>query len=206
MLEDKNTFVHLSKSVDTTKARLYRERIHALEAWPVGGVIAEVGVMQGAYTRPILERVKPETFWAIDKYEAHDNPKNPRLVARFEGKTQEAFYRDRFAAEIEAGQVQIKKGLSYECLAAFPADTFDAIYIDAAHDYASVKADAEASIPVLKRDGLLVFNDYAHASPAGQNYGILSVANQLLNSGEWELVYFALDWKGFPDLAMRRAP
>jgi predicted O-methyltransferase YrrM len=43
------------------------------------------------------------------------------------------------------------------------ADQFDLIFIDGAHDYASVQSDIEDAMLVLADDGLLAFHDYRSA-------------------------------------------
>jgi predicted O-methyltransferase YrrM len=56
---------------------------------------------------------------------------------------------------------------------------YDLAFIDAAHDYESVSADAERAIGLLAPGGLLAFHDYKHPSHGG----IERVVDELLLDG-----------------------
>lgn len=89
------------------------------------------------------------------------------------------FYRQRFAAL--GSTVTFDKGLSHECLAAYPNNFFDLIYIDAGHDYDNVQRDASISATKIKDDGILVFNDYVLYDPfLEEEYGVVPAVNELV--------------------------
>lgn len=115
--------------------RFVADRELLLEHLPRGGVVAEVGVLAGDYSARILEITSPAKLHLIDSYDASDWPQ----TARFVPDTHEAFVRSRFRAEIDRGVVEIRRGLSWEQLATLPDQAFDWIYIDAGHDYESVR-------------------------------------------------------------------
>ncbi len=58
-------------------------------------------------------------------------------------------------------------------------DKFDLIFIDAAHDEASVQADIEMACELLAHDGLLVFHDYNRAIDPG----VTAAVDEFINSG-----------------------
>jgi hypothetical protein len=47
-------------------------------------------------------------------------------------------------------------------------DTFDMVFIDALHDYPSVKADIEAWWPLVRDGGVIAFHDFNHKWPSVQ--------------------------------------
>src|ERR1700689_2795732 len=81
----------------------------------------------------------------------------------FKGMTHEAFYRQRFSAS--TAKIVIECGDSQDTLLKYPDQSFDLIYIDARHDYEGVKQDALLSSKIIKRDGILIFNDYPLYDP-----------------------------------------
>ena len=52
------------------------------------------------------------------------------------------------------------KGKSQEALQLLKEDSFDVIYIDGSHRAVDVQTDASLSWPLLKRGGIIVFDDY----------------------------------------------
>lgn len=67
---------------------------------------------------------------------------------------------DRMAAE--HGNIEKIKGDSVEAADRFPDRSLDLVYIDAAHDYDSVKRDLLAWIPKVKEGGWIAGHDYRH--------------------------------------------
>lgn len=49
------------------------------------------------------------------------------------------------------------------------SEVFDVIFIDADHDYASVKRDLEISRRLIKPSGIIICHDYAPSNPANQS-------------------------------------
>jgi methyltransferase family protein len=101
--------------------------------------------------------------------------------------------------------MSVDEGMSWEMLARYPDQHFDLIYVDAAHDYDSVRRDAEVAVAKVKHDGLLIFNDYTMFDHVGGvPYGVVQNVNELIVHGDWHVVGFALQWHLFCDIAIRR--
>ena len=170
-----------------------------------GGVIAELGVAIGDFSEFMIENLRPLKFVAIDLYDMH---KTPIVWGRpstelFQNMSQIEFFRRRFAKY--GSCVVTDQGLSYDMLERYPDDTFDLIYIDAGHDYASVKRDGEVSTRKLKRDGVIIYNDYVLYDPFGEGaYGVVQAVNELVTAGGWRVVGFALERNMFCDIAIKR--
>jgi methyltransferase family protein len=188
--------------------RVVADREAILERMPKGGVVAELGVGFGDFSAKILDTIQPCEFHAIDHFDWHEMPvawgRSTKEV--FDGHSHEEFYRARFSRQIGAGIVRPRKGCTWEVLAEYPDAWFDVIYVDAAHDYASVKRDADCCTAKLKPDGVLIFNDYIlydyHSMEA---YGVVHAVNDLCVTRGYELIYLALAPHMFCDVAIRKA-
>lgn len=189
-------------------ARLFATRHSMVEHFAPAfrdGVIAEVGVMFGDFSPFLIDTCKPRSFVAIDIFLAHqaqyiwDKP----AEETFHGKTHREFYQNRMAKY--ADLVRIEEGDSAECLGRFPDGAFDMIYVDAAHDYESVKRDAAQAVLKLKPEGVLIFNDYIRYSHYdNQYYGIIPVVNDVVADQGFQIVGFALQADMYCDIAIKR--
>ncbi len=170
-----------------------------------GGVVAEVGVAQGEFSQILLNELQPSQFFALDTFELHLIPMVwgiPTDVL-LQGKSHLEFYRDRFSSL--GDRIVIKQGLSDESLKTLPDKYFDLIYIDAGHDYDSVKLDADLSRQKLKAQGILIFNDYIMFDHIRRvPYGVVQVVNEMVVNDGWQVIGLALHRDLFCDIAIVR--
>lgn len=190
-------------------ARLVPNRVVLLERLPKGGRVAEVGVGFGLFTQKILEVMRPATFVAIDTFELD----RPSWSGRQEHRDvlgdlgHEAYYRQLFQERIADGSLLVRKGYSHVMLGQFEDASFDMIYIDAAHDYASVKRDLAVARTKIKPDGFIVLNDYTLMDPLLlQPYGIVQAVHEFCREEGWEIRYLALHPYMFCDVALSKLP
>jgi|HubBroStandDraft_2_1064218.scaffolds.fasta_scaffold20603_3 hypothetical protein len=172
-----------------------------------GGTIAEVGVMFGDFSDFLLRTLEPELFVAMDLFNMHTMPFvwNKPSAATFQGMTHRQYYEKRFCGR--GKQVRCEEGDSSEVLAKYADETFDMIYIDAAHDYESVNKDAELAKKKMKAGGLLIFNDYIKYSHYDDcYYGVVPVVNDLVANQGFEVAGFALQWDMYCDIALTQGP
>ncbi|MDR1320080.1 MAG: class I SAM-dependent methyltransferase [Gracilibacteraceae bacterium] len=184
-------------------ALLLPDRITALRYLPRGGIAAEVGVAYGDFSERILALMKPAKFYAVDYFSQADP------FAKFWGRDDfrrdnmphQQWYERKFKKEIENGILETRQGLSWECMADFPDDYFDYVYLDAAHDFYSVKKDISVLINKVKDGGYIQFNDYC-CGPllAAWGYGVLANVNTFINNGSHKVKYFCLSPIGHYDI------
>jgi SAM-dependent methyltransferase len=159
-------------------------RTSLLQRLPKGGIVAEVGVLHGQFSREILANVSPLELHLID----HKLEPGARDLAT---KT--------------AATVRLHEGDSATVLNQFPDGHFDWLYVDAQHTYDGVVRDIGVARRKVKPHGLLVFNDYTPWSYVEmQPYGVVAAVNELCLSDGWEIVCLALPAHMYCDVALRR--
>ena len=148
------------------KSPYWKDKLHQYRPWLAGiatGLrarkIVEVGVYQGKLTA-YLARSTRATVYAVDHW---------RGPAAYPGsglrcdETTEAAFRRRVAPWLKEGRVVVVKEESVaaagKLLDAF-GPVFDLVFIDAAHDYESVRADILAWRPLVRPGGILCGHDY----------------------------------------------
>jgi hypothetical protein len=188
-------------------ARVLPDRLAALPLWPKDAVIAEVGVALGGFSDEILRNCRPRKFLAIDRFDLHELPAlwGEPTEKLFGGRTHEEFYRKRFATEIAAGVVEIVQGDSAPSITALADDSVDVFYVDADHLYGGVRSDLQALLPKVRRDGLVVMNDYIPADTfSNVPLGVIQATNEFMVEHGWEMAYFAFAPVMYCDVGLRR--
>ncbi|MDR1246035.1 MAG: class I SAM-dependent methyltransferase [Clostridiales Family XIII bacterium] len=192
---DKNMF--LTGDV-LAEARMLIGRESSLKFMPDNAVCVEVGVAYGDFTEMILREMKPKMFFAVDCF-SRDDP-YVELMGRCDFKRDnmphQKWYERRFSREIASGLLETRQGFSWDVLSEFPDDYFDYAYVDAGHDYESVKNDIAVLEKKLKDGGFVQFNDYAMFNWAwGIFFGVVPAVNEFLNlnKGNHKVRYFCMD-------------
>jgi len=131
---------------------------------------AEIGVWKGEYSKKILERTKAVLF-CVDPWDGTG------MSVNFDGdeicaKTTEDL--SRFD-----GRARIIRSTSENAAELFSDEYFDFIYIDAKHDYDSVKQDVGLWLPkVRKSGGILSGHDYNNRGKKGVKRAILEMFDE----------------------------
>jgi SAM-dependent methyltransferase len=165
--------------------RAFSNRKSMVAAFPKDAVIAEVGVAAGDFSADILEVARPRKFFLIDAW--HMDERTDYGEAGF------AKVNARFKNEINKGTVVIKRGFSHEKLNEFEDDYFDWVYIDAAHDYLSVKKDLEIAFRKVKNGGIVAGHDYLRWGDRGIRFGVLEAVNNFCVQMELPFTGISLD-------------
>lgn len=214
--EDKLSYLYEWLTLPQNKinnCRMIVGRNAVLSHFDKGLTIAEVGVAFGAFSYKLINIMQPKKFYAIDYFFA-DNPflENTSFTSlpggenfKKSGLTMIEYYKSRFSKDIESGSVDVKQGLSWEVLARFEDDTFDYIYLDAAHDYESVTKDIEVIKRKVKKGGIIQFNDYGYMNATAKEYayGVLPAVNKFLWDNDCEVLFYCINSNGLNDLVVK---
>jgi hypothetical protein len=166
-------------------AKLYAERNQFIDTLRHGAVCAEIGVQFGKFSFDIFNRAHPKEIHLIDLRLNQMQVKYP--------------------AEDIGKRVHLHEGKSWEVMESFPDDYFDWIYVDGAHNYASVKKDLTQACRTIKKGGYIICNDYMTWSTSeGYPYGVLPAVNECVNAMNWPIRALSLHPSGNFDIAFQR--
>ncbi|MDR2560514.1 MAG: class I SAM-dependent methyltransferase [Holophagales bacterium] len=197
------------KSMAFDSAILLPDRSDALKYMPKHGIITEVGVAYGDFSRKIIDILSPKKFYAIDYFSQNDPFFSlwGRDDCARDNMPHQQWYENRFKPEIENGLMETRQGKSWDCLSQFPDDYFDYVYLDAGHDYKSVMKDIDVLKCKVKNCGFIQFNDYCIGPAFSTPYGVINAVNSFVNSGHHKIKYFCLNTEpqhiGFPDIVVQ---
>lgn len=190
-------------------AVLLCDRYALLPHLPRHAVFAEVGVATGDFSQTVMTVCEPALFVAIDRFRLHEIPllwgqPSETLLG---GRTHAAAYRERFAEAEKAGRLRILEGDSAACLEQLEDASIDVLYIDADHQYESVRRDLAVARRKVREDGWIIVNDYLMVAALGDTipYGVVNATNEFMIDHDWGIAYFALQTRMFCDVALRPA-
>jgi len=170
------------------------DREALLARLPQAGVGAELGVDQGDFTEAILRIARPSRLHLVDSWatKRYNDDKAQRV-------------KDRFAAQIAAGQVSVHRGLSLEVASQFADASLDWVYIDSSHAYRVTAAELRAYAPKLKPGGIMAGHDYSMGNWAkGFRYGVIEAVHEFCAEQDWELRYLTVQRLERPSFAISR--
>ena len=132
---------------------------------------AEIGVKLGVYSDSLLNSWRGEELVSVDPWLSAD----PDEYVDRSNVSQDEF--DRYYAETRerlarhGSRSTIWRMTSVEAAARVDDHSFDFVYIDARHDYDSVKEDLEAWCAKVRPGGILAGHDYVDGDlPQGEFY------------------------------------
>lgn len=136
-------------------------------------MIAEIGSWMGRSTRAICDNTDGLVF-AVDTWKGTIDDPN------FPPEPSENYFYDQFTNNLGdhlwTGKLTAMKMTSLEAAAKFAGHVkFDFIFVDAAHDYVSVRNDILAWKPLLADGGMLSGHDYDLAYP-----GVVQAVRELV--------------------------
>ncbi len=123
--------------------------------------IVEIGSWKGRSTRAMTDNMSDDArIISVDTWRGSDEEVHKTEL----GKHPEGWLLKEFKRNLAGSHpVQIFQMTSLEAAAALQNVRFDMIFIDAGHDYESVKKDILAWRPLLAQGGLFCGHDYPYA-------------------------------------------
>lgn len=185
-----------------TNCRVLSTREDVLKLLPKQMVVAEIGVAYGEFSRQIIDNTNPIKFYAIDYFKGDEfwgrNTFSENKLSHID------YIKQQFKVEIDKGIFHIEQGLSWDVLNNFEDNFFDYVYLDAGHDYESVKKDIHVLLKKIKNGGIIQFNDYLlYDWVSNLPYGVVRAVDELLQNKQHEVLYYCLNTAGFNDIVVR---
>lgn len=202
--EEKRThqMIYSAKSISkeaVVGAQCLANREEMLKRLPHGLMCAEVGVAYGDFSRKILDCALPKKFYAIDLFSENIPGFWDSNLFQDSNMQFYDYYKARFQKEIFEKIVEMKKGYSWDVLSNFSDDFFDYVYLDAAHDYSSVKKDIAQLEKKVKNGGIIQFNDYTYQ----EDYGVIPAVNEFLGRTSSKVLFYCFAANGYADVVIK---
>ena len=136
-----------------------------LDYYKEGDVGIEIGVLEGELSKRLIT-TNPSKLYLLDCWEFQSEGYSG-IDTKYDGCNQPNDVQKRKYESVceyfkEYDNVEIIKGFSLEVVNKFDDETYDCIYIDANHNYDSVKADLVAWILKVKIGGWISGHDWDH--------------------------------------------
>jgi hypothetical protein len=142
----------------------------AVRHWVVDPKLgAEIGVKKGQFTAYMLKHFPQLTMVAVDPWEPQPGANEDYLGWDFD-----AIYETYLEnTKLYRARIREFKGYSHEAADCVSDHSLDFVFIDAQHDYLSVKLDIKLWLPKVKPGGLISGHDYAEKFP-----GVVQAVNE----------------------------
>lgn len=135
-----------------------------LKKMPKNAICVEIGVWRGEFSTILIEELAPERLYLIDPWAVQDDDAGGASLAGAQDKDRmDRIYglvAAKFAAQIDAGTVEIVREFSAPALAKFEDNSIDFAYVDGDHSFEGVLADLRALHAKLKVGGVVMMDDY----------------------------------------------
>ncbi len=169
-------------------------RYDLLKHLPKKGVVAELGVDKGDFSRQILINNQPKKLHLIDVWdsERYNQEKRKEVELKFEN-------------EIVLQNVVINFGYSTSVVDIFEDSYFDWIYIDTNHSYETTKEELKLYSPKIKKGGIIAGHDYVVGYWNGLvKFGVIEAVNEFCICNNWEFVYLTMENREHRSFAIRK--
>jgi predicted O-methyltransferase YrrM len=174
--------------------RVLPNRLNLLEVLPKQGIVAEIGVNKGAYSKEIIFRTAPKKLHLIDAWDTD----------RFHDGIQK-LVENTFKDEIESGVVEINRGYSTKVGSQFPDGYFDWIYLDTDHSYKLTKNELVLYADKMKPGGVIAGHDFVMGNwRDGIRYGVMEAVYEFCVLYDWELIYLTIESTNSSSFAIRK--
>jgi len=176
-----------------------------LDLMPKCGRIAEIGVFKADYSRIIYDKCNPKELHLIDVWDCStcsndsiDTDDYKNYFSKKYSKNERFLFCEKAKLKFPNNErVFFHKEYSCDAVKKFPDGFFDWVYIDADHDYESIKNDLELWNKKVKYRGYMCGHDY---SP--KISGVIRAVNEFMIRHNWTMKYITCD--DYPSWAIEK--
>ena len=147
----------------------------------------EIGVLEGNFSRMILEELTPKWLALIDPYMKSEDRYGGVELEMSTAYSDSNGYRDlinRFAGAMQSGTVQVLREFSHNIVSVFADKFLHFLYIDGNHKYESVKKDLNDWLPKMQENSVIAGHDYIDHP----DFGVKQAVNEFMEEHGWEMI------------------
>ena len=149
-------------------------------------IAIEVGVWRGDYSRSIITKLLPTTFYGIDPYELYEGYTDKPSEIDFKDQTNLDLLYDNVITTFEGfnndyGPTKsiLIRDLGVNYASQFADNSVDFVYLDGDHKYQPVKSEIEAWYPKVKIGGILAGHDFTERSHI-EEFGVIPAVTEFI--------------------------
>jgi hypothetical protein len=147
-------------------------------------VCVELGVLDGDFSKMILDILQPNCLVLVDPFVTNDDKKyEDGLPTIYSTEIQYFKLLKRFENE---PRVVMYRNLSYWVVNSFTDGYYNFLYHDASHLYEDLKRDLNEWLPKLKNGGIIAGHDYIEFI----NFGVIEAVNEFCEQHNFEMIIF----------------
>ncbi len=136
------------------------------------GVGVELGVERGHFSKVICGYA--DKLYAIDAWQTYSKYREHVTQEKLD-----AFYEET-KERLKSFNCEIIRKFGSEAVKDFEDESLDFVYLDANHNYESIKEDIELWKPKVRYGGILAGHDYVHIPRREGIYGVIKAVDELL--------------------------
>ncbi|MEZ6937829.1 class I SAM-dependent methyltransferase [Aeromonas sp. S12(2024)] len=177
---------------------LLTNRSALLRLLPKQGIVAELGVAAGDFSRQIFDVCQPAELHLIDVWGSE----------RY-GETLYSKVKTQFSTNQSPARpvVSIHRQTSLDALQQFPDDYFDWIYIDTTHSYELTRDELRGYANKIKPNGIIVGHDYMQGNWSSQlRYGVIEAVHEFCVEYNYRFRYLTMDISENLSFAIEKIP
>ncbi len=178
-------------STPRTRELMYEEVSKLVRSKPT---VIEIGAWKGVNAAALLRALRPGKLILSDLWA---ETSDPRYKAR-----NEDLVRKRFANEISAGIVKVRKGPSKEQIEMLEDRSIDFFYLDTTHKYELTRDELERAQRVIAPGGFLCGHNFVHDGRA--NYGVIPAVVEFALEEKWSITHISRKKSSTRSFCMRR--
>tara|TARA_R110001592_G_scaffold238122_1_gene497442 strand:+ start:79 stop:651 length:573 start_codon:yes stop_codon:yes gene_type:complete len=149
-------------------------------------IAIEVGVWRGDYSKSMIAKLLPKTFYGIDPYTLYEGyTDKPSLTEFADQSNLDMLYNDvvntfeGFNNNYGSTKSILVRELGAKYASQFADNSIDFVYLDADHKYEPVKEEIEAWFPKVKQGGILAGHDYTERSHI-EEFGVIPAVDEFI--------------------------
>lgn len=166
-----------------------------LQKLPSGSTVVEIGVFYGrslAYAGvEIINSGKDIKLFGVDNFLGSPNETSS---VGWGNVTDDTYIQCINNLEPIKAITTIIKGNSVDVASQFDNKSLDFVYIDASHSYQYIKADINAWLPKIKKNGFIGGHDYEHYDPEHLDGGVTRAVDDVFGKKNITIVNKCQSW------------